>query len=310
MKIDQYISQLLYRYQCVTVPGFGAFLTEMQSAQLFESTNTFYPPKKSVSFNSYLKNNDGLLANHISQTEKISYEEAVSRIQEEVNSWKKTLQLNGNLGVKNIGQFSLNAENNLVFEASQQLNYLTSSFGLGSFVAPIVKREVYKEQVEALEDKAPILFTPERKSSGSYLKYAAIVVVALGITGFGYKLRQNQIATDTLIVEKSVQEQVQNKIQEATFFIEAPLPSVTLTVKEEKLPYHIVAGAFREQANAQKEYEKLSNLGYKARKIEKTKHGLYPVLYGSFATYTEAQKTMREIHKSQNPEAWLLIQEL
>ncbi|MBP6425885.1 MAG: SPOR domain-containing protein, partial [Flavobacterium sp.] len=78
MKIENYIAQLLYRYQCVTVPGFGAFLTEIQSAQLVESSHSFFPPKKLISFNSYLKNNDGLLANHIAQTEKTSYEYAVS----------------------------------------------------------------------------------------------------------------------------------------------------------------------------------------------------------------------------------------
>ncbi|HQV36445.1 MAG TPA: SPOR domain-containing protein, partial [Flavobacterium sp.] len=62
MRIEQHISQLLYRYQCVTVPGFGAFLTENRSAQLVQDTNTFYPPKKVLSFNFHLKNNDGLLA--------------------------------------------------------------------------------------------------------------------------------------------------------------------------------------------------------------------------------------------------------
>jgi 2',3'-cyclic-nucleotide 2'-phosphodiesterase (5'-nucleotidase family) len=71
MKIEQYISQLLFRYQCVTVPGFGAFLTEFQSAQLDENSHSFYPPKKMVSFNPFIKNNDGLLANHLAQAEKI-----------------------------------------------------------------------------------------------------------------------------------------------------------------------------------------------------------------------------------------------
>ena len=92
MKIEQYISQLLYRYQCVTVPGFGAFLTEIQSAQLHESSNSFYPPKKMISFNSYLKNNDGLLANHIAQSEKTSYEYAVSAIQYEVLTLEKNIR--------------------------------------------------------------------------------------------------------------------------------------------------------------------------------------------------------------------------
>jgi hypothetical protein len=92
MKIEHYISQLLYRYQCVTIPGFGAFLTEIQSAQLKKENNGFYPPKKLVSFNAFLKNNDGLLANHIAQAEKITYETAVQNIQKEVSLWKNALQ--------------------------------------------------------------------------------------------------------------------------------------------------------------------------------------------------------------------------
>ncbi|MBU2061164.1 MAG: SPOR domain-containing protein, partial [Bacteroidetes bacterium] len=89
MNIDSYISQLLYRYQCVTVPGLGAFLTETQSAQWIESTNSFFPPKKMISFNTNLKNNDGLLANHIASSEKISYNYAVNAIEYQVVKWKR-----------------------------------------------------------------------------------------------------------------------------------------------------------------------------------------------------------------------------
>src|SRR4029079_3399956 len=92
MKIEHYIAQLLYRHQCVTVPGFGAFLTEIQSAYFNEVSNTFYPPKKLISFNSHLKNNDGLLANHISISEKIDYETAVQKIKDEVDSCKERLE--------------------------------------------------------------------------------------------------------------------------------------------------------------------------------------------------------------------------
>ena len=108
----------------------------------------------------------------------------------------------------------------------------------------------------------------------------------------------------------SCQKQVDQKIQEATFFITNPLPTVTLTVTEEKMPYHIVAGAFRLEKNANAIYGELLKLGYPAKRIEKNKHGLYPVFYSSFASYSEAQKEMLKIQKSHNPEAWLLIQEL
>ncbi|MCA6421239.1 MAG: SPOR domain-containing protein [Flavobacterium sp.] len=313
MKIEQYISQLLYRYQCVTVPGFGAFLTEFQSAQLDESSHSFYPPKKLISFNPYLKNNDGLLANHLAQAEKMTYEIAVSAIQNEVSHWKTKIQEFGYFSIKNIGDFSLNSEKNLVFVPVDQTNYLKESFGLSSFVSPAVKREVYKELVESIEEKAPIAFTPKRRRNFSALKYAAAFTISLGLMGVvGYKLYENylnQIEQQTLIVQSNVQKKINQKIQEATFFIENPLPSVTLTLPSEKKPYHVVAGAFRLETNAENAYNSLLKLGFKAKRLPVNKHGLHPVLYGSYASYGEARETMKDIQKLDNKDAWLLIQE-
>lgn len=311
MNIESYIAQLLYRYQCVTVPGFGAFLTEIQSAQLIENSHSFFPPKKMISFNVNLKSNDGLLANHIAQAEKTSYEYAVSAIQYEVFSWKKTLQDQGLFSIKNVGDFSVNADNNLIFTPYDQTNYLTNSFGLTPFVSPVVKREIFEQKIEALSEKEVIAFEPEAKTSKSYLKYAAIFVLGLGLTGgIGYPVYQQQLANETIIVEQSVQKQVQNKIQEATFFIESPIAPVTLTVKEEKMSYHIMAGAFRDEKNAQNVFKQLSNKGFKARRIPQNKHGLFPVVYGSYATFAEAEKARQEILKNENPDAWVLIESL
>jgi len=312
MKIENYISALLYRYQCVTVPGFGAFLTEIQSAQLNGNTNTFYPPKKVVSFNPHLKNNDGLLANHVSLQEKISYEDAVAAVQNEVTVWIDKLQRREILGLKNIGEISTNSEWNWVFEPVTSVNYLADAFGLTAVVSPSVTREVLKAQVEALEEKAPIIFTPERKKNYSYLKYAAVFAIMLGCGGAAYKYQYDQqFATDSLIVEKTVQEKVQSRIQEATFFIENPLPAVTLNVTENAIkPYHIVAGSFRNQANADRIFNELQSLGFEPIRLEQNSFGLFPVLYGSFSSYTEAQIKMKEIHKTHNKEAWLLIKEL
>jgi hypothetical protein len=309
MKIENYIAQLLYRYQCVTVPGFGAFLTEIQSAELVESSHSFFPPKKLISFNSYLKNNDGLLANHIAQIEKTSYEYAVSAIQYEVFGWKKTLQETGVFSIKNIGSFCLNADRNLIFSPHDQINYLSSSFGLSPFVSPLVKKEIFEQQLDTANELAVVQLVPKNKYS--VLKYAAIFVIGLGLTAtVGYPIYQNEIAAQKIIVETAVQRQVQNKIQEATFFIKSPIPAVTLTVKEGDMPYHIMAGAFRDAANAQHVFEDLSKKGYKAKRIAQNKHGLYPVLYGSFSTYTEAEQIKNKIRATENPEAWILIESL
>ncbi|UUC46239.1 SPOR domain-containing protein [Flavobacterium cerinum] len=315
MKIENYISALLYRYQCVTVPGFGAFLTEIQSAQLNGSTNTFYPPKKLVSFNPHLKNNDGLLANHVSLQENITYDEAVRSIQLEVGLWIEKLQRRESLTLKNIGEISVNSEFSWVFEPVTSVNYLSDSFGLSSVVSPSIKREVLKAQVEELEEKAPIIFTPERKKNYSFLKYAAVFVLSLGVGGATYKsYYDQQITNENILVEKAVQEKVQHQIQQATFFIESPLPPVTLNVKDNTVkvakPYHIMAGAFRSESNAQRIFNELTRLGYQPVRLEKNSFGLYPVLYGSFTSYTEAQEKLKEIHKNHNKEAWVLIKEL
>ena len=150
-----------------------------------------------------------------------------------------------------------------------------------------------------------------------FLRYAAIFVLGLGITSsVGYSIYQKQIDDATLLVETSVQKKVQNKIQEATFFIESPIPTVTLSVKTNpkkevvSFKYHIMAGAYRSEVNANKELKELKKLGYDAKRIPENKNGLYPVVYGSYATFAEAQKAQKEIIEDHNPDAWILIQSL
>ena len=310
MLIEKHISDLLYRYQCVTVPGFGAFLTETVSAHVTGSASSFFPPKKVVSFNANVKNNDGLLANHVALQEKMSYELVVIKIGDVVNEWTYLLQNRNRVVLKNIGEISVNNEMNWVFEPANTVNYLTDSFGLSSFVSPEITREVLKQEVEALEEKAPIIFTPERKRDYSYLKYAAVFVMMLGASGFGYKsYYDQQIENQTLAIQKNVQEKVQQQIQEATFVISNPIQTVELAVVEEKMPYHLVAGAYRSEENAKKAIAELNAAGFeKAKMLPLNNHKLYPVVYASFKTLSEAQIERKNIQKSHNAEAWLLIE--
>lgn len=314
MMIEKHISALLYRYQCVSVPGFGAFLTETQPAQLNNDTYTFYPPKKLISFNANLKNNDGLLANHIALQEKISYDQAVANITQTVESWNKRLQNWETLILKNLGTIAHNIEGNIVFTPDTPVNYLAEAFGLTNVISPAIKREELKAVAEKVEEMAPVVFTPERKKNYSYLKYAAIFVVMTSASGAGFKVyRDHEIAKQTLIVEQSVQDRVNEKIQQATFFIEAPMPAVSLPVKEENTstyPYHVVAGAFKSEENAEKAVGELVSKGYNARKLGKNKFGLFQVGYGSFKTYAEAQAKMNKIKQTENSDAWLLVKEL
>ncbi|NHN26960.1 SPOR domain-containing protein [Flavobacterium jejuense] len=308
MLLDKYISELLYRYQCVTVPGFGAFVTEVQSANVSGSASTFMPPRKVILFNSNIKNNDGLLANHIALSENSSYENVVVKIASVVNSWISALENKNKVTLENIGEIYVNGEYNWVFQPYTEINYLVSSFGLNSFVSPEMKREKLLKEVQVFEAKEPVVLISNKKRNYGYLKYAAAVTLFLGAGLSAYKIHYDQqVATDTLMVKKEVQREVQNRIQQATFFIDNPITTVELAVKEEKRPYHLVAGAFRSEDNAEKAQKLLIEQGYQATILEKNKYGLIPVAYGSFKMAEEAELLKTKLFKEDSIESWILI---
>ncbi len=311
MRLETYISDLLYRYECVTVPNFGAFLTHAISANVNETTNAFYPPKKVVSFNEQLQNNDGLLANYIAEIEKIPYETAVKKITKRTKSLKSYLIQGETLTFENIGEMLLNQEGKILFEPVDHLNYLTDAFGLSQFVSPSVTREIYKEEVEELEKVIPIAFTPETRKARPYLKYAAIALIALTIGGFAAsKYYVGQIESHNQLAQEDAQEQLEQRIQQATFVIDNPLPAIALNVEKQSGRYHIVAGAFRVEANSDKKVGQLQRKGYNARKIGKNKYGLHQVVYSSYENRSGALKALRQIRYNHNRDAWLLVKQL
>lgn len=319
MQFERYISDLLYRYECVIIPEFGAFLTQNVSAKVHESTNAFYPPKKVLSFNEQLQNNDGLLANYIASVEKIPFETAVQKIAKKTKTLRSYLDRGETLTFKNIGDITLNAEGKITFEPSYHLNYLTDAFGLSQYTSPEISRELYKETVatpvvEIAEEDIVIpitVATKTQKSYRHYLKYAAVAVLALTLGGFGASnYYVGQIDAHNQMAEAEAQDALNNKLQEATFVIENPLPAVTLNVTKQSGNYHIVAGAFRMEDNSDKKLQELQSLGYHARKIGTNRYGLHQVVYASYETRIEAERALLGIKQSHNKDAWLLIENL
>ncbi|WP_273274742.1 SPOR domain-containing protein [Maribacter polysiphoniae] len=313
MVLEHYISDLLYRYNCVVVPGFGAFLSQHKSATLNKQTHSFHPPSKSLSFNRQLSSNDGLLVSYMAEVEKCSYEEMLAQVTEKVEQWKRTLNQGVRLSLENIGDLKSNKEGRILFQPSYEVNHLTSSFGLSSYVSAPITREVLKEEVVSIEEKVPFIITPERRKEASlrpYLKYAAVLLLAVSTGLTGYRFYNKNLTQEQIVAEK-VQEKVSKSIQEATFFDTAPLELPTLnlkvvTKKPEVAMHHIIAGAFRFKENADKKISQLKRRGYDAAYLGTNDHGLHVVTYSSFSDVDEALRTLRTIKRTQSKDAWLL----
>lgn len=310
MQLETYISDLLYRYECVTIPEFGSFLAQRVSATINDSTNTFFPPKKAISFNEQIQKNDGLLAHYIADVEKIPFEIATKKIAKRVKTLKAYLTQGETLRFDNIGEIVFNGEGKILFEPSYHLNYLTDSFGLSQFVSPTVAREVYKEKVEAIENVIPITITHEKRKSRPYLKYAAVTLIALTLGGFtASNYYVDKIETHNQLAQEKATQQLEAKIQEATFSLN-PLPAITVNFTKQVGNYHIVAGAFRIEENSNKKVKQLQSLGYKARAIGVNKYGLHEVVYGSYETGKDALKAVRHIRKTHNKDAWIKVENI
>lgn len=320
MRLELYISDLLYRYECVTVPNFGAFLTQRKGAQVHHTTNAFYPPTKELSFNAQLTSNDGLLVKYIADVTKEDYESTLQKVQLEVDAWKKQLDNSEIISLENIGDLSLNAERKIQFEPSYQLNYLTSSFGLSSFVSSEISRIVEEVREETtplvLEEEIteaiplPIVEETHRRRFPWAYAAAAAVIISAGIFGFN-EYSNTQQEKQQIVEDTKAKKSIDKYIQQATFFNTNPveLPSITLQVAKEAQNYHVVAGAFRIEQNAHEKVAELQANGFEAELLGQNKYGLHQVSYASFSTRNEATNALIKIKKTEAPEAWLLITE-
>ncbi len=312
MRVEYFIAELLYRYNCVVVPEFGAFLANTTSARIDVKQQTVHPPTKNLSFNQQLTKNDGLLVSHIAHAKNLPYEELLEEVIEVSNQWKGKLESGKSLFLEGIGKLWTGKEGKIQFSPEEGHNYLVSSFGFSSFNAAPVIREKLKEEVAQLEEKVPFTFTPESRGSSNgrhWLKYAAVFLLLLASGASGYQF-YNQNQQKQILVQQSVQEQVSRHIQEATFFEGNPVELPTLTLNIAKRPkgpmHHIIAGAFRFRDNADKKITQLKAQGYDASYLGTNRYGLHQVAFHSFSDSQEALTYLRKIKATISSDAWML----
>jgi len=308
MQLSTYIKDLLYRYECVIIPGFGAFLTQYRPASIDPKSDTFYPPSKEVGFNGQLQTNDGLLANHVAAVENCSYELALQRIRTLAREWTQTLMAGEEVELDRIGSFSYQTDDRVVFQPAGLENFDKNAFGLYQFVAPRLDRATNKE---VIEEATPVIALKSSEGWKVAMRYAAVglLAITLGSVG-GLKVYEGQVEQHNLVEKQKADQRIENQIEAASFVIDNPLPALELTLPKSNGNYHVIAGAFRIEENAFKKVDQLRDKGYRARHIGANRYGLHQVVYQSFESRIDALELLREVQRVDNRDAWLLVQKL
>jgi len=315
VQLEKFITPLLFRYHCVVVPGFGAFLSHEKGASHHEKNNSFYPPTKVLSFNGRLQVGDGILVAHIAASLSKTYEESLIILQEEVQKWTISLKEGNAIDLEGLGILENSKEGHTHFTPNHQANYLPASFGLTAVKVFPIANSLSTQESGSLE---PMVFELDPSHGKNlnigkvFLKYAAAGLIGVSSLLSVYKSYDFHLE-NKVTAQQEAQEIVSQKIQEATFFGNNPLSfsalEINLTKKEVVAPsFFIIAGAFRNPENASIKIADLKSKGFEnASYIGANRYGLHQVSFASFITETDARVILRDIHKNFAQDAWILM---
>jgi len=324
MKVEAYISELLYRHDCVIVPGLGGFITNYRSAQIHPVSHTLRPPSKSISFNVQLQSNDGLLANYISACESVSFATAQTKIEHFVNTIQNDLEHKKEAKLAKIGVLSCDLNGKISFEPDYSINYLQDAFGLETIQSPAILRK--SKVVNLPKQVARGAKSIKTQKPSINWKVAAVILPLIGLST--YVSFQREAVSDAyanyaylnpfkekpaaIYTPRSIEE-----IAERSIVIEkvAETPKVEATVKTEAIAetkitakhFHLVAGCFSSKQNADNLVQKLQSEGFKSSVIGQNEKGLFRVSFDSFSSRELALAQMQSI-KTSGRSTWLLKQ--
>jgi cell division septation protein DedD len=117
-ELISHIEFLIMQHECVIIPNIGGFVLNKERAHIQES-GVIIAPTLNVGFNASLKYNDGLLAESYMQKYAIPYDDALSRINEDVKHVRSELITRKEILFGKIGVLKLN-NGYIIYEPAHQ----------------------------------------------------------------------------------------------------------------------------------------------------------------------------------------------
>ena len=113
ISLIQHIEYLMMYHDCVVVPGWGALIANYTSSQVRGAD--IVRPIRSISYNSRITHNDGMLATSLSRRHNMTYAESCQFIDDNVSAFKQQLNTGVEVAFGHLGYFKLNDKNKIEF---------------------------------------------------------------------------------------------------------------------------------------------------------------------------------------------------
>jgi len=330
MKIEHHITRLLYRHDCVIIPGLGGFIGNYAPATIHPTRHVFSPPSKSVLFNPHLQQNDGLLAGHVAACENISYEKALAGIEDFVFECREHIYKDQPVVFDNLGVIKAGEEGNLCFEPDTKVNYLEESFALPVFMFPPLRNNRRERRLQKkFTDRNTGAHARKRKVSPALILSSATLVLAALLVIFlnPYGILPEKAQQTAIVPVKEdfrAPETAHTSSPDHPDRTSQQLPAVDpsagkdqtarsdeadvenmAAVEATRPVWCVIGGAFRYKENADKLVGTLRDKGYQARLAGITAAGLHMVSYYEDSNETVARQHLAAVKNEENPSAWL-----
>jgi len=308
---EQYINGLLYKYDTVIVPGFGAFVLKYTSSTILHDEQKLTPSAKYVTFDPSIKNNDGILADYISEKERIPFFDACGKILAFVEELNKNIAEGKQVKFEKIGVFSKATDNSISFISDTSINYNIDAFGMEEISFTPILRDDIKERLQKqfAEKIRPV--KEKRKFSKAAIWILAIVIIAGCSTAalliiklatpVAYKqydekkqsVIKKEVVSANIIKSDTIKTRLKHNIRSATS--EQPVTG----------NFYIISASFLIKENAYNYAQTLRQKGYNSIVIFIQDKGLHVVSCNSYLSQAEAEQALPKI-RTENPGAWIL----
>jgi len=185
ISITEHLGYLLTCHDCVSVPGWGAFIANYTTACYNQDRQVMCAPRRVIGFNASVNHNDGLLAQSLMRRELMTYERAMRFIDDSVTTWRQQLAAGEEVSLGRLGYFSPTATGAAQFVPFFHLNPADCYFGLDDIRVKTVATLESEREANNQQPTAQPALTPELPRQNVFTRratrIAASVAVLLGL---------------------------------------------------------------------------------------------------------------------------------
>lgn len=330
---EYYLKELLFEYDCVTIPGLGGFIMQSQPASINRGKNRLLPPSRFPSFNSLLNHDDGLLVSTMARKGNISYREAGVIAGEFAEACKKRIINGEKVNLEGIGELSSGPDGGIQFRQLPQANFLAGVFGMEPLnLFPLAKPQFPARLSAKPSDRKPKQIAERKPASVKWTLIVSLPVILFLLYGIifpssirylynnnaglvfdltpthfiRYVDNKELIIPDKVVVLEKIAVPDQPVINAPSPVpVEKPVAAVE-PVGKLSPRYYIIGGCFLSEINADKFLHELNNRGFEAEKAGTNNRGQIRISYKSFNDKPSALSFLQSIRDEENPAAWLL----